>query len=66
MNWLKTLTGRIWPKQTFERGWNCADKCILAGEDPAVLRGQACSDLNPDDFTKGWKERCDVSIRGKP
>ena len=52
---------RCWfPEQTYERGWQCADDAIKGGASPKTLRGQACVDLHPDAFTKGWKARCDA------
>jgi hypothetical protein len=57
---------RAWiPAQTYERGYRCADECIRQGESATVLRGQACGDLHPCAFTKGWKARCDAQKGGQ-
>ena len=58
---IQRLVRRWFPAQTYERGWGCADKCIINGGAPSELRGQACVDLHPDPFTRGWKARCDAA-----
>ena len=57
---VQRLIRRWFPRQTYERGWQCADEAIKCGASQKALRGQACSDLHPDAFTKGWKARCDA------
>lgn len=47
------------------RGFNCAKK-ELQTVDAKELRGQASSDLYPDDFTKGWKAACDEVAEERP
>ena len=57
---LNRLVRRWFPEQTYVRGWDRADEAIKAGGEAKTLRGQACADLYPNAFTKGWKARCDA------
>jgi hypothetical protein len=45
------------------RGWDAADAHIYKGEDPKTLLAQAMSDLNEDDFHRGWTSACEEEIR---
>uniref|UniRef100_A0A6M3LPS0 Uncharacterized protein n=1 Tax=viral metagenome TaxID=1070528 RepID=A0A6M3LPS0_9ZZZZ len=42
----------------FGEGWREANACIANGEDAMKLFFQACNDLEPNPFTRGWKARC--------
>jgi hypothetical protein len=59
---LKRAIKHLFPNNTFERGWKEAENCIRKGYPVSVLRSQACGDIAPDSFTKGWKARCDANL----
>ena len=50
----------------YARGYKSAKKHLSRGEDATALRAQASSDLEPDDFTRGWKAACDEKIANYP
>lgn len=52
------------PKSTFTRGWNSAERLIKRGDDREQLIAGARSDLKPDEFTRGFIARCETRTAG--
>lgn len=59
-NFLKRWIEKLFPKPTFERGWECADEQIRMGRSSYSVRIESCRDLFPDKFTDGWNARCSI------
>lgn len=50
----RLLALRLTKPLTHQDGYIAACDRLLSGECPEKLKGQALSDMEPDEFTKGW------------